>query len=159
MYELQRWPLIHQKQNIPRKNRKPRVTKTIARRKEIWALVSSSSSSSSSAATVDCSGWYNGWASRQSEMYLPKKRYNCMYPFRCTCLRWIARECKDRWGCQYEYQSVLIFPSAQSSILRDTRVPSLVPGITLGSLRFTELSWVGKHVNAILKPTNSPTQG
>ena len=26
-------------------------------------------------------------------------------------------------------------------------------------LRFTKLCWVGKHINIIMKPTNSPTQG
>ena len=28
-----------------------------------------------------------------------------------------------------------------------------------GCLRYTKLCWVGKHVNMIMKPTNSPTQG
>ena len=31
--------------------------------------------------------------------------------------------------------------------------------LVLGCLRFTKLCWVGKHVNIIMKPTNSPTQG
>ena len=31
--------------------------------------------------------------------------------------------------------------------------------LLIGCLRFTTLCWVGKHVNVIMKPTNSPTQG
>ena len=31
--------------------------------------------------------------------------------------------------------------------------------LIVGCLRFTEFSWVGKHVNIIMKPTNCPTQG
>ena len=31
--------------------------------------------------------------------------------------------------------------------------------IKLGCLRCTKFCWVGKHINIIIKPTNSPTQG
>ena len=31
--------------------------------------------------------------------------------------------------------------------------------LLLGCLRYTRLCWVRKHVNATMKPTNSPTQG
>ena len=29
----------------------------------------------------------------------------------------------------------------------------------IGCFRFTELRWAGKHINIIIKQTNSPTQG
>ena len=34
--------------------------------------------------------------------------------------------------------------------------PDVTSGELLGCLRFTKFCWVGKHVNIILKPTNSP---
>ena len=33
------------------------------------------------------------------------------------------------------------------------------PPVSIGCLRFAKFCWVGKHINVIMKPTNSPTQG
>ena len=45
------------------------------------------------------------------------------------------------------------YPHLRTSSLTKTTV------LIVRCLRFTKLCWVGKHVNIIMKPTNSPSQG
>ena len=81
-----------------------------------------------------------------------------------TTVRWLiqryttAQWLMHRYYCTMVDTKILLY----NGWCNDATIQWLIQrynSCTIGCLRYTKFCWVGEHINVIMKPSNSPTQG